>query len=327
MSLSQVAVGNDIRCVVCNGDTQRINLPDLIDIKAKLAVLLGNDDVLAIPLPSYQMNRCNSCALEFSNPMTPGSNLFYEWVSSNSNYYPKERWEWSVVIDELNKGKIQNNSKQNLLDVGCGSGSFLDQIRNKTQARGVGVDFTEASIRACLAQGVEAFCCDIAGLKNHFNERFHVVTLFHVIEHVPDPVLLLEEVMDVLEANGSIFVSTPYSPMSIEENWFDPLNHPPHHLTRWNIDAYKQLGKRLDLGVRFHVPIAVSLLRRTFNSLRVQQISPFIKISRFAKILRFLKFCTFNPATVLKEIKTQYRRRSILGAAAPDSILVEFHRK
>lgn len=327
MSLIQVTLENDIRCVVCDGETEHINVPELINIKAKLAALLGNDDILAIPLPSYQMNRCSRCALEFANPMTPGSNLFYEWITLNPNYYPKERWEWRIVIDTLNQREMQKRLRINVLDVGCGSGSFLKHIRSNTHARGVGIDFTESSINACLTQGLEAFCCDIGGLKKHLDDKFHIVTLFHVIEHVANPVLILEEVKGLLDVDGSIFVSTPYSPMSIEENWFDPLNHPPHHLTRWNSEAYEQLGNRLNLGVRFHLPASVSVLRRAFNSIRVQQLSPFVRTSHIAKLFSVLRYFVFNPMNVLREVLVQQNRRLLLGVPAPDSILVEFYKK
>jgi len=54
---------------------------------------------------------------------------------------------------------------------------------------------------------------------------------------------------DLLAPSGRLMISTPYSPMSLEENWFDPLNHPPHHITRWSEKPYEALAARTGLAL------------------------------------------------------------------------------
>jgi 2-polyprenyl-3-methyl-5-hydroxy-6-metoxy-1,4-benzoquinol methylase len=94
-----------------------------------------------------------------------------------------------------------------LLDVGCGNGSFLVQA----QACGwdaEGIDPDPEATAEGLRRGVRVRAGDL-GLYAGQAQRFDVITLSHVIEHVHDPVAMLADCLRLLRPGGRLWVATP----------------------------------------------------------------------------------------------------------------------
>ncbi|HLI85876.1 MAG TPA: class I SAM-dependent methyltransferase [Bryobacteraceae bacterium] len=95
-----------------------------------------------------------------------------------------------------------------LLDVGCGGGLFLRLMRERG-IRGAGLDFSEdASRTAWREQGAPAIC----GTLDHVPLRagiFGCVTMFHVLEHLPDPRVFLSAAHRLLVPGGRLVVQVP----------------------------------------------------------------------------------------------------------------------
>lgn len=70
---------------------------------------------------SYEMVCCEDCHLVFANPLKAGSQEYYEWISKQSDYYTRDRWEWKKISDYLLK---QPKKRIRILEVGCGQGFF-----------------------------------------------------------------------------------------------------------------------------------------------------------------------------------------------------------
>lgn len=95
-----------------------------------------------------------------------------------------------------------------LLDVGCGNGRFLQRMR----AAGWEVEGTDFDPKAAAAahaeHGLTVRVGDLASIA-YPDEQFDVVTLQHLIEHVPNPVALLQECRRILKPQGRLVVVTP----------------------------------------------------------------------------------------------------------------------
>jgi len=95
-----------------------------------------------------------------------------------------------------------------LLDVGCGGGHFLARMRSLGwRVRGVEPD--AEAVR--FAQGgfdLNVFQGTLVDAHFPANE-FDAITMNHVIEHVDDPIGLLQECRRVLKASGRLVVVTP----------------------------------------------------------------------------------------------------------------------
>lgn len=96
-----------------------------------------------------------------------------------------------------------------LLDVGCGIGTISLELEKKG-FRVTGVDFSEVGIDKCLEKGLNAILSDVDkdGLKFP-DKSFDVVWAGDVIEHVFDPIFLLEEIARVLKDDGILLLTVP----------------------------------------------------------------------------------------------------------------------
>ena len=194
----------------------------------------------------YALWECAETGLQFAWPAMPGSLRFYEWVSSFPSYYPGVRWEYGEVRRLLASEKVAAKKNFKLLDVGCGKGDFLHSLDFIPNDNKFALDLNEPAVVECRRQGFQAFCgtMDTALAAGFLRAgEFPVVTSFHCLEHVDQPVEFVRSLVGAVAPGGRLFISTPYSPMSFESDWFDILNHPPHHMTRWNLAAYRRLAE------------------------------------------------------------------------------------
>lgn len=104
-------------------------------------------------------------------------------------------------------------SSGHLLEIGCAMGDFLHAAHASFQVTGVEAD--EAACALTQARGFDCFHGTIFA-ANFPAESFDVVTLYHVIEHVPSPTRVLQEIRRVLRPNGFVVIETP----NIETIWY-----------------------------------------------------------------------------------------------------------
>jgi SAM-dependent methyltransferase len=95
-----------------------------------------------------------------------------------------------------------------LLDVGCGSGRYLDLMRALGWTRTVGVDISQAAVTAAKALCLEAYAGELRDV-GFAASTFDAISLSHTLEHVVDPVGLLEEVRRVAKPGGRIAIVVP----------------------------------------------------------------------------------------------------------------------
>lgn len=109
-----------------------------------------------------------------------------------------------VMFSMLPEGKGKK-----LLDVGCGIGTISLELEKKG-FKVAGVDFSRVGIDKCLEKGLNATLSDVDkdGLKFP-DKAFDVVWAGDVIEHVFDPIFLLEEIARVLKDDGIMLLTVP----------------------------------------------------------------------------------------------------------------------
>ncbi|GAA0266921.1 hypothetical protein GCM10009127_03140 [Alteraurantiacibacter aestuarii] len=96
-----------------------------------------------------------------------------------------------------------------ILDYGCGNGDWLRIMRGMGHDVS-GVDFDLAAIAVAAQSEIPVFTPDQAA-ELDWSEKFDAVTLSHVIEHVPDPRALLQQVYSWLKPGGIIYVEAPHA--------------------------------------------------------------------------------------------------------------------
>jgi SAM-dependent methyltransferase len=91
-----------------------------------------------------------------------------------------------------------------LLDVGCGRGFLLSQLATKIDAELYGIDVYELE-----SEGWTYKKGDLTKGLPFGDDSFELVVFGEVIEHLPDPDYLLEEIWRVLKPGGKVIVTTP----------------------------------------------------------------------------------------------------------------------
>ena len=268
----------------------------------------------------YSLWRCAETGLEFCQPPLPGNAAFYGWVGSFASYYPGFRWEYGEVAQLL---KVLDFSVPafKVLDVGCGKGDFLRALDFLPASKKFALDLNEPAIRACREQGFNAFCGTVeTAIAAGFLKpaEFPVVTSFHCLEHVAQPVEFVRELLRATAPGGKLFLSTPYSPMSFEAEWFDVLNHPPHHMLRWNLAAYRRLAEILGVKLRYFVPRSRPL-KQALQLFRLKTYGPNVNVSRATLVKDLL----IHAPSFLKEWRQMQRRARQSEVGGTDLILVE----
>ena len=131
-----------------------------------------------------------------------------------------------------------------LLDVGAGNGYFVHLARQEFGWDATGLEISEKEAR--FAAEVLATPLRVESLEAHAGRDYAAVTLFNVVEHVPDPLGLIAEAVAHLRPGGLIVVTTP-NPDCIQvrvkglRNW--GMIQPPHHL---NLFTRRSLGRLLE---------------------------------------------------------------------------------
>lgn len=99
-----------------------------------------------------------------------------------------------------------------LLDIGCGDGDFLQQVRERYDFKELyGIEPTRALYeRAKLKQGIKVINKPFE-LSNFSNEYFDVITFYHVFEHLRNPLITLNKVREWLRPHGIVVIQVPNS--------------------------------------------------------------------------------------------------------------------
>lgn len=260
---------------------------------------------LDIAVPDYLLRRCPNCALEYADPPLPGGLNFYRWLGQYPGYYARDRWEWHVVLASL---KNLGATKLEVLELGFGPRYFLNLAASLSF-----LNITRLHV-------YPPFYKTVLRRLGDSGRRFDAIVAFHFLEHVPDPRALINDLYELLNSHGIVYLSMPYSPTSVEYSYFDPSNYPPHHLTRWNQKSLLSLSQAVQTPVSFSMPKARHFLIRTATVVNLlaqgHSFTP-------RTIRETLINCGTRPLITLREIFRQLRRERVNGSPAADVVLLE----
>ncbi len=196
-------------------------------------------------------------------------NLFekvYHWVRSYS-------LQKKMLL--INK----QTSKGNLLDIGCGTGNFL-QVAQQHGWKTTGIEPNmDARKIANTKNNNQVF--DIKQLEEFENESFEVITLWHVLEHLPNLEKQVQLFNRLLKPNGLLVIAVPnynsFDAQHYKQHWaaFDV----PRHLWHFSQKSIALLFKE-----NFKV---VKTTPMKFDSFYVSLLSEKIKTNKMNPIKAF----------------------------------------
>jgi 2-polyprenyl-6-hydroxyphenyl methylase / 3-demethylubiquinone-9 3-methyltransferase len=139
------------------------------------------------------------------------SDLAHRWWDQNSEFKPLHqinplRLDWIDALAKL-EGKT-------VLDVGCGGGILADSMARRG-ATVTGIDLSTKALKVAQLHALEAQTPNVSyreisaeGLATEQPEQFDVVTCMEMLEHVPNPALVVQACSDLVKPGGWVFFST-----------------------------------------------------------------------------------------------------------------------
>lgn len=182
-------------------------------------------------IPTYQhanLVRCNKCSYVFSN-IVPSQNeidQYYAETYELTNYFsPITRKRYHELLDKFEVFRKTNN----LLDVGCGSGYFLEVAKERGW-NVYGVEKTQMLCDRMIKKGYQISCGDFETCKLPTDE-FDVIIAIEVIEHVLNPSDFISKANKLLRTGGQLYITTPNFNSYLRyylKNQFDVIDYPTH---------------------------------------------------------------------------------------------------
>lgn len=134
-------------------------------------------------------------------------------------------------------GKVASGKK--ILDYGCGTGEFVSEL-NRHGFKGKGFEPGEKAFEIADNKNPDLIYKSDTFLQT---EKFDVITLWHVLEHIPNLEVQTEKIISALNHNGRLFIAVPNYRSYDAKNYADcwAAYDVPRHLWHFDQGAMHQL--------------------------------------------------------------------------------------
>lgn len=122
--------------------------------------------------------------------------------SNNGKYAPRSK----ILLDNICSNLFVAD-KGRLLDIGCGQGNLLFQAQYKLPGwKLYGYEQQKRDEHSAIQNICDMYYGDIENIQGKFN----IITLLHVLEHIPEPVEFLKKLHPLLAHDGYLIIQVPY---------------------------------------------------------------------------------------------------------------------
>lgn len=195
------------RCSICNTEGNASQL-----YPANFSLQAFNPDIFsARRLPDrlhYRIVKCNVCGLVRSDPVIDSREIEKLYQESFFNYDEEVVNLKKTYGFYLARLTDYNPSKGALLEIGCGNGFFLKEAEEQGYAQVLGVEPSNAAVAKAAPQIKPNIICDIMQPGLFEAGQFDVICLFQVLDHIPEPNILISECYRLLKPQGLVLCIT-----------------------------------------------------------------------------------------------------------------------
>lgn len=166
------------------------------------------------------------------------SNAMQGWSEFKKTDFIRESYKFESV-----KTFLLEEKPQTLLDLGCGNGKFLHLAQKWLPgAELYGIDPSPCAIESAIEYGVNATCESFENFDQSSSKKYEVISMWGVLEHLPNPLEILEKVRNKLVDNGYLIVCVPnVESLVVKMLWDKCFTFCPQHLWYFDIASLSHL--------------------------------------------------------------------------------------
>jgi 2-polyprenyl-3-methyl-5-hydroxy-6-metoxy-1,4-benzoquinol methylase len=237
-----------------------------------------------------QMYTCPTCNLDIFLPQIIGTSSFYGELQSQEEvgYYEETKWEFSESLKDI-------KNSQSVLEIGCGSGNFLNRIK-EIVPDSWGLEYNEDAIKCAKNKGLNITHIDET--QKLEKGSFDISVSFHVLEHIAQPCEFVLNMVTWVKKGGKICISVPNQDGPLKYIVPCHMNLPPHHATRWRKKTFEVLADKLNLEIERIAYEPLLLRNHTYYS--YYWVNSLIHGTSFFK--RIIRFSLSKSLTIFFEI-------------------------
>lgn len=207
-----------------------------MEVLSSCPICRSSDVKNALPVPDYlltqevfQVVECSSCGYAFTNPRPDQRHIGRYYQSDDYISHTNSRKGLQDALYQLarkwalgTKYKLVHSYQREgqVLDIGCGTGEFLSHL----MSRGYLVEGVEPDLKAREQAIANHGIAVVPSLEKVANKEYYqVITMWHVLEHVPDARATFKKLFALLAARGILIIAVPD-----RDSWDNQ-----HYGTRW----------------------------------------------------------------------------------------------
>lgn len=233
--------------------------------EASSAFIEAEDDLGGRP-GRFRFRRCNDCGLVHQSPRLRFEHIGAWYDEEYIAHRKKTDWgvltplyEWAMGKHDRDKlalvRRYQSLGPQSrVLDIGCGSGTFLAHLAQETGAEVHGVDFKDLSGLPWMRR--LNFHLGTLDAQDFGDQRFDLITLWHFLEHDYQPLKTLARARALLAPGGKLIIEVPrldsLSFRLFKERW--PGLQAPQHTVLFDAQGFRTMLERAGLRVTQQLP-------------------------------------------------------------------------
>jgi 2-polyprenyl-3-methyl-5-hydroxy-6-metoxy-1,4-benzoquinol methylase len=212
---------------------------------------------------SFVIVECENCSFKFTNPRPNAKSIgsYYEseeYISHSNIKTGIINRAYHVVRSITTKQKVElinryAPAKGSILDYGCGTGVFIKACK-KDGWEIRGVEPSEKAREVAISETGELIASDLSEIQG---EKFEIITLWHVLEHIHDLNETMNELVEMLSDEGTLIIAVPnadsHDAELYKENW--AAYDVPRHLYHFTQPTMKRLLKKHKLNLQEVLPM------------------------------------------------------------------------
>jgi SAM-dependent methyltransferase len=213
---------------------------------ARLATRTRLPDLVQAKPGRFRFDVCRTCGHVFQNPRLSPEGLafyyrdFYDGLGASTT---QQMFAYQTDIYHSRARMVAPHlTPRQWLDVGCGHGHFCHDAKTIWPETAFdGLDFGDGVLagarRGWLRTGRQG---EFAAVAEELTGRYDVISMFHYLEHLPDPRAELDVVARVLAPGGHLFIEVP-DPTFVLGRALGPLWTPCHTLQHLHLMPLRNL--------------------------------------------------------------------------------------